>query len=279
MSTFLRFLRRCALPLILALLPLIFFTLAIVAPSLVAPGDPYAVDPAAGMQAPSTAHLLGTDESGRDIYTRIVWGTRDSVTIGLLATAIGLGLGGLLGGIAALGPRWVDWVCSRLIEVGFSFPGILLALLVIALTGPGVTPATIAVGLSTAPGYARVLRGTMRAVAKSPYVEADLILGRSAAHRLFRTILPNTFAPLFALATLGLGQAIVWASALAFLGLGAAPPSPEWGAMLSAGRTYLITGNWWLTVFPGTAIVLVAIAATVIGRRIQRRTRARGGVA
>lgn len=250
---------------------------AAVAPGLLAAGDPLAVDPRTGMRPPGGAHPLGTDESGRDVLTRIVHGAGASLAIGAVATAIGLGLGVALGTLSALGPRRLDWILGRVLEVGFAFPGILLALLVIALWGPGIVTSTIAVGLSTFPGYARVVRGTMLTVRRSGYVEADVVLGRSWWHRVWHTILPNTLAPLFALATLGLGQAIVWASALAFLGLGEPPPSPEWGAMLSAGRTYLLTGSWWLTVFPGTAIVAVAVAATAVGRVLQRRTRAAGG--
>ncbi|MDP9805653.1 peptide/nickel transport system permease protein [Trueperella bonasi] len=262
--------------LFISLLVIAFFVIAAISPALLAPGDPLAIDPLTGMSAPSAEHWLGTDESGRDVYTRIVWGTRDSLLIGASATLIGLGVGLLLGGLAALGGRRLDWIASRVIEVGFSFPGILLALLIMSLVGPGVGPAIVSVGLSTAPGYARVIRGVMRSVLGSMYVEADLVMGRNSWHRFTRTILPNTAASLFALATLGLGQAVVWASALAFLGLGAPPPSPEWGAMLAAGRTHLITGGWWLTVFPGTAIVLVALSATVVGRRLRNRARNRG---
>lgn len=250
--------------------------LAAMAPGVLAPGDPLAVSPGDGLRPPGPAHPLGTDESGRELTTRLMHGARASLSIGAAATAIGLGLGVALGAAAALGPRWLDWLVGRVLEVGFAFPGILLALLVIALWGPGVVTSTIAVGLSTAPGYARVVRGTMLGVRRSAYVEMEVVLDRSFGHRLWHTVLPNTLAPLFALATLGLGQAIVWASALAFLGLGEPPPSPEWGAMLSAGRTYLLTGSWWLTVVPGTAIVVVALAATGFGRAVQRATRAGG---
>lgn len=250
--------------------------LAAVAPGALAPVDPLAVDPRTGMRPPGPGHVFGTDESGRDVLARVVHGARASLSIGAVATAIGLGLGVALGTLAALGPRAADWIVGRVLEVGFAFPGILLALLVIALWGPGVVTSTIAVGLSTFPGYARVVRATMLTVRRSGYVEAEIVLGRSWWHRLRHTIAPNALAPLFALATLGLGQAIVWASALAFLGLGEPPPAPEWGSMLSAGRTYLLTGAWWLTVAPGTVIVVVALAATAIGRVIQRRTRAAG---
>lgn len=250
--------------------------LAALWPALLAPGDPLAIAPAAAQLPPGAGHLLGTDESGRDVYTRLVHGARPSLVIGAVATAIGLGLGLVLGLAAGLGPRPLDWLIGRVLEVGFAFPGILLALLVIALWGPGVATSTVAVGLSTAPGYARVIRSTVLGVRRSAFVEAELVLGRGPWHRLWHSILPNTLAPLLALATLGLGQAIVWASALAYLGLGQPPPSPEWGAMLSAGRVYLPTGSWWLTVMPGTAIVLTAVAATLLGGALQQRTRTAG---
>ncbi|WP_241152940.1 ABC transporter permease [Neoactinobaculum massilliense] len=263
----------------ISLVILAFFLVAALWPNLLAPGDPLATDPLTGMSAPSGAHILGTDESGRDIYTRIIHGTSASLLMGLAATAIGMGLGLILGTAAALGPRWLDEAIARVLEVGFAFPGILLALLVIAVWGPGVLTTTIAVGLSSAPGYARILRSTMLAVRTSPYVEQDIIMGRSWWHRLVHTVVPNTVAPLFSMATLGLGQSIIWASALSFLGLGTPPPSPEWGAMLSAGRDYLLTGAWWLTLCPGLAILIVALAATGLGRSIQARTRTAGGAA
>ncbi|NQX26483.1 ABC transporter permease [Microbacteriaceae bacterium VKM Ac-2854] len=234
----------------------------------VAPYDPLAIDPGAAFQGPTAAHLFGTDESGRDLLSRVIAGAGASLLIGVAATAIGLGLGTILGLIAALGGRVADAVVARILEVFFSFPGLLLALLVIVVTGPGVIPATVAVGLSTAPGYARILRGQLLGIRSAGYVEAARVLGHGPWRILLRHILPNTFAPLTVLATLGIGQAIVWAAALSYLGLGAEPPAPEWGAMLSAGRTY-IGSAWWMTVFPGLVIVLTTIATTVLGRRLR----------
>jgi peptide/nickel transport system permease protein len=241
--------------------------LAAVAPGL-APYDPLAIDPADAFQGPSAAHPFGTDESGRDLLSRVIAGAGASLLIGVAATATGLGLGAALGLTAALGGRVADAIVARILEVFFSFPGLLLALLVIVVTGPGVIPATVAVGLSTAPGYARILRGQLLGIRSAGYVEAARVLGHGPWRILLRHILPNTFAPLTVLATLGVGQAIVWAAALSYLGLGAEPPAPEWGAMLSAGRTY-IGSAWWMTVFPGLVIVLTTIATTVLGRRLR----------
>lgn len=253
---------------VLALVFLALLLLAAIAPGLLAPADPLAVAPRDAFSPPSAAHLLGTDESGRDVLSRLISGAGASLLIGVSATAIGLVLGGLLGVIAAFGGRLVDGVIGRVLEVLFAFPALLLALLVIVVTGPGVVPATIAVGLSTAPGYARILRTQLLGIRDSGYVEAARVLGHPPVRILLRHVLPNTFGPLAVLATLGVGQAIVWASALSYLGLGAEPPAPEWGAMLSAGRTYLASA-WWLTVFPGLAIVLTTLATTVLGGRLR----------
>nr|WP_241979481.1 ABC transporter permease [Cryobacterium suzukii] len=253
---------------VLALLLLV----SAVMPQVLAPGDPLAIDPLSAFQPPNFAHGFGTDESGRDIYTRVVHGTQYSLVIGAAATAIGLGLGIVLGTLAGMLGRVVDFTVNRLLEVLLAFPGLLLALLFIVIFGPGVVTATIAVGLSTAPGYARIIRAQLITVRSQAFVEAATVLGRTRWQILLRHILPNTLAPLFVLATLGIGQAIVWAATLSYLGLGAEPPTAEWGAMLSAGRTY-ITSAWWMSFFPGLSIVLTAVTATVLGRSIDRRMR------
>ncbi|HEY1104789.1 MAG TPA: ABC transporter permease, partial [Agromyces sp.] len=218
-----------------------FLLVATCFPWLLETYDPNAIAPADAFQPPSGAHWFGTDESGRDIYSRVVAGTATSLAIGVTATAIGLALGLVLGVAASFGGRAVDFGVGRLVEVLFAFPGLLLALLVIVVAGPGPVTATIAVGLSTAPGYARIIRGQLIAIRSAPFVEAATVLGRSRARILGANILPNALLPLVVLATLGIGQAIVWAAALSYLGLGAEPPAAEWGAMLSAGRTYLST--------------------------------------
>ncbi|HEY0260809.1 MAG TPA: ABC transporter permease [Lacisediminihabitans sp.] len=257
---------------IAAILVLVFLVLAAVAPGLLAPGDPLAIHPRQSFLAPSLGHLFGTDESGRDIYTRIVHGAGASLLIGLSATAIGVGLAIVFGLLAGLGPRWLDFGTTRFLEVLFAFPGLLFALLFIVVYGPGVVTSTIAVGLATAPGYARIIRSQVLVVRGSPYLEAATVLGRGPVARVARHLLPNVAGSLFVLVTLGIGQSIVWASSLSYLGLGAVPPAAEWGAMLSAGRTY-ITSFWWMTFFPGLFIVLSAVTTTVLGRALQQRVR------
>lgn len=257
------------------MLILAFLVVAAVLPRLLAPFDPLAILPLEAFQSPSPSHWFGTDESGRDIFSRVVHGTASSLLIGVSATAIGLGLGLVLGTAAGMLGPVVDFGVNRVLEVLFAFPGLLLALFFIVIFGPGAVTATIAVGISTAPGYARIIRGQLIGVRRSAFVEAATVLGRSRWQVLRRHILPNTLAPLFVLGTLGIGQAIVWAASLSYLGLGAVPPDPEWGAMLAAGRTYVTTA-WWLTFFPGLFIVLTAVSTTVLGRRLQQRVREQG---
>lgn len=257
---------------LLALAFVLFLVVATFAPWLVQTQPPNAISAAEAFQPPSTVHWFGTDESGRDVYSRVVAGTSTSLLIGVTATLIGLALGLVFGVLASFGGRAVDFGVSRLVEVLFAFPGLLLALLVIVIYGPGPVTATIAVGLSTAPGYARIIRGQLIAIRSAPFIESARVLGHSTGRILGRHVLPNALVPLFVLATLGIGQAIVWAAALSYLGLGAQPPAAEWGAMLAAGRTYLATA-WWMTVFPGLMIVGTTVATTVVGRALTRRHR------
>ena len=248
----------------------VLLAVAVVAPQLLTVHSPTATDYAAALQPPSWAHPFGTDESGRDLYTRVVYGARDSLTIGLGAAAVGVGLALVLGTLAALGVRPVAVVIDRFVEILFAFPALLLALLLIAIAGPSAATQVLAVGIGTAPGYARMIRGQILGARNSGYVEAATALGHSRWRIVRAHILPNALRPLVAVFALSIGQSIVWASSLSFLGLGVAPPASEWGALLDAGRAYLTTA-WWLVVIPGLVIVAVALAATTIGRHIQAR--------
>lgn len=249
---------------------LVFLLLAAVAPQLFLAQDPYAIDPSVAFTAPGAEHLFGTDQNGRDVFSRVVAGAGQSLLIGFTATAIGLTLGGLLGITAGVMGRFVDTAISRAVEVLFAFPGLLLALIVIAISGTGIITSAVAVGIGTAPGYARMLRTQTLQVTAAPYVETAHALGRSPAYTLWHTVIPNVVRPLLVLATLGVGQAVVWASSLSFLGLGAQPPAAEWGAMLADGRSYIQIA-WWIAVFPGIFITLAALTTTVVGRYAQRR--------
>lgn len=254
---------------VIALIVVLLILIAAVSPGLLAPGDPLAIAPVDALIPPSWGHPFGTDESGRDIYTRVVHGTAPSVGIGLAATGIGIGAGLVLGFASGLGPRAVDAVLGRVIEVLFALPTLVMALLLVAVMGPGTAPAILAIGAATAPGYARILRSRVRGVASSGFVEYARLEGTGRWRVFVRHVAPNTLWPLVGVAALGVGQAIVWVSALGFLGFGTLPPSAEWGAMLNAGRVY-ISAAWWMTIFPGLAIVVTATALTVLGRRIGR---------
>jgi peptide/nickel transport system permease protein len=257
----------------IVLLAFLFAALLLVAaivPSLLTKGDPLQVNLAHSLQSPSLEFPFGTDQSGRSVYTRVIYGARESILIGLGATAVGLGIAALLGVAAGLGGKWVDGGINRLLEVLFSFPILLFALFLVAIFGSGVSTQILAVGIASAPGYARMIRAQVLQVKGADYVIASRALGHKPSRTLFKNILPNAFRPLVVLATLGVGQSIVWASALSFLGLGVAPPAPEWGAMLDAGKDYIQTA-WWLELFPGAAIVATTLAASCIGRYLQRR--------
>ncbi|MCB8877507.1 ABC transporter permease [Acidisoma silvae] len=252
-------------------LVVLFFAIAAIDPSLLSTHSAFETDLLNTLSPPSVGHLLGTDDIGRDLYSRIVWGTRQSLLIGLGAMAVALFGALVLGFTAALGPKWIAGPLHRLLEILLPFPILLLALLFVALLGPSATSLLISVGIGTTAGYARLIRAQALKVRKSGYVEAALALGHSERTIFRQHIAPNAFRPLVALVTLGIGQSVVWASGLSFLGLGVAPPSPEWGALLEAGKAS-ITVAWWLEIFPGIAIVLVALSFTQIGRYVQDRS-------
>jgi peptide/nickel transport system permease protein len=262
----------------LALGVIAFFLVAAIDPALLQTHSPYKLDLRATLQPPSWQHLLGTDQAGRDLYSRVVEGARQSLAIGLGATTLSMAIALALGVTAGLSNRVIDNAISRFLDVLFAFPTLFLALLFVSVFGTTVGTQIVAVGIGTAPGYARMIRGQVLAVRGSGYVEAAKALGHPYSRVIRRHILPNALSPLVARLTLGVGQAIVWASGLAFLGLGVAPPAPEWGALLDAGRNY-ITRAWWLEVMPGLAIVLFALSMTVVGRHLQQRLEGKAGLA
>lgn len=254
--------------LILAVGTIVLFLVAAIAPELLATHHPTANDFTSALQAPGWQHLFGTDEAGRDLFSRVVHGTRESLLIGLGAAAVSILIALVLGSLAALSGRFVSSSVGGVIEILFAFPTLLLALLFVAILGPSALTQVLAVGIGTAPGYARIVRGQVLSAKNSGYVEAATALGHSRGRILTRHILPNAIRPLVAIFALSVGQSIVWASSLAFLGLGVAPPSSEWGALLDAGRAY-ITHASWLIVIPGLVIVALALAATTLGKHLR----------
>ncbi len=261
---------RVPVSVVLSVLVVTFFIVAAITPAILSPHSPFDTDLFNTLTPPAPQHLLGTDDIGRDLYSRIIWGTRQSLLIGLGVMAIALSGAMILGFAAALAPKWIGEPVNRLIEILLAFPTLLLALLFVALLGPSATSLLISVGIGTTPGYARLIRAQALKVKNSSYVEAARALGHPWKSVFLQHIVPNALRPFAALAALGVGQSVVWASGLSFLGLGVAPPSPEWGALLEAGKGN-ITVAWWLEIFPGVAIVLVALSFTQIGRYIQDR--------
>lgn len=246
------------------------FALAALAPKVLQTHDPLAIDLRSSLQSPSFDHWFGTDQLGRDLYSRVVEGAGQSLAIGLGATALSMSIAIVFGVAAALSGGVCDSILSRIVDVLFAIPTLLLALVVVSVFGPSVLTEVIAVGIGTAPGYARMIRGQMLAIKGTGYVEAAKVLGHPFPRIVRRHILPNAMNPLTAMMTIGVGQAIIWASGLAFLGLGVAPPAAEWGALLNAGRNYVIYA-WWLEIIPGLAVTAFALSLTIIGRHLQDR--------
>ena len=265
-----RFLRSVPIGIWIAATIVFVFVVAAIVPELLETHDPYSINLVGRLAAPSSAHLFGTDQLGRDLYSRVIAGTRQSLLIGVGSTVLALILALILGMLAGLGGRVADTFVSRIIDVAFAFPVLFLALMVVTVYGANVASTLVAVALGTTAGYARMIRGQLIAVRDAGYVEAARVTGHPFPRIVWRHIMPNALRPLLALFTLGIGNSIIWASGLSFLGLGVPPPAPEWGALLDAGRDYT-TIAWWLEVMPGLAIVLLAVSVTVLGRHVQAR--------
>ena len=244
--------------------------LAAIVPGLFTPADPLQTEIANALLPPSFAHPFGTDQSGRDVFARVVYGTQHSLVIGFTATLIALVAGLVIGTLSGIAPRGVDTVISRVIDVLMAFPEFLLALLIIAILGPGESSLIVAIAIASTPVYARVSRVQTLVVRRSGYVRAAKILGVPPLLTVVRHVVPNTLGPLLVMATIGFGTAIASAAGLSFLGLGPTPPTPEWGLILSEGRNFLGTA-WWIAVFPGLAVTATVISATVVGRRLLAR--------
>jgi peptide/nickel transport system permease protein len=243
---------------------IVVFTLCAIAAPLLSPYDPIA-QAIAERQTPPLApgHLLGTDELGRDVLSRIIHGARISMVIGLVSVGISLSLGLLIGTLSGYYGGWFDRIVMRLIDIMLAFPYILLTIVIVAILGSSLANAMIAIGISQVPVYARVVRASVLAEKENDYVAAERSLGAGDLALMAGTILPNCLAPIFVQATLGIGDAILSSAALSFLGLGAKPPTPEWGLMIASAKEF-VTSAWWIVTFPGIAILLTVLGFNLL---------------
>ena len=216
------------------------------------------------LQGPSMEHWCGTDEFGRDIFARLVHGSRVSLVVGLISVSISLLMGGALGAIAGYYGGRVDNVIMRIMDIFLAVPSILLAMTIVAALGTSLINVMLAIGVSGIPGYARIVRASVMSIKDQEFVEASRAIGAKSPTTIFREILPNCLAPIIVQATLSVAGAILSTASLSFIGLGVQPPSPEWGAMLSGGRNYL-RDALHLTLFPGLAIVITILALNLLG--------------
>lgn len=259
---------RLPVGLLLSLLFLTVLMLAACFPGWLAPDDPLLADPVNAMQAPSWQHWLGTDQLGRDLLSRVIYGSRYSLLISVAAMMLAVLGGCLLGLLAGLARGVLDEAIGRTLDVISAFPDLLLALMLIAFTGPGTTNLIIALGVASVPRFARVVRAQTFLVARSGHVEQARTFGLPWRVLVWRHVLPHAIAQVPALATLGLGTAIIGTAGLSFLGMGPQPPTAEWGLMLAEGRNYL-RNAWWTGVWPGVAITLTVVAVNTLGRHWQ----------
>lgn len=242
---------------------LIILLTALFAP-IIATHSPTEVDLVSKLEAPSAAHYFGTDEVGRDIFSRIVYGTRISLRIGLMVVLISFPIGTILGAIAGYIGGRVDQIIMRITDVFLSFPGIILAMSIAAALGPSIENVMLALAATWWPWYTRIVRSSVLSLKHSEFIEASRALGANPFRILFKEIIPNSIAPATIQASLDLGFVILSAAGLSFIGLGAQPPSPEWGAMLSNSRE-ILRDAWWAATFPGVAILLTVLGFNLLG--------------
>ncbi|GGE29032.1 diguanylate cyclase [Pullulanibacillus camelliae] len=249
---------------LIGLILIVLLILVALFASFLAPHDPTQGDLFSRYKSPSGAHWLGTDELGRDILSRLIYGSRISIQVGLIAVGIALVIGTFLGAISGFFGKWLDMLVMRVIDILMAFPSILLAIAIVAVMGKGLTNTMIAVGIVGIPQFARIVRSSVLSVKESEYIEAARAGGARQFRVLFRHVLPNCMAPIIVQTTLSIGTAILDAAGLSFLGLGVQPPKPEWGAMLDAGRAALQTAPW-VVIFPGLAILITVLGFNLLG--------------
>lgn len=249
---------------IFGIIIIILFTLIALLAPVISPYDPMEQNFIKSFRPPSSEHYLGTDEFGRDVFSRIIYGSRISLQIGFVAVFISLIVGVTVGLIAGYYGGWIDMAVMRVMDLMLSFPYILLALVIMSILGPGIYNAMVAIGIVYVPQYARIVRSSVLSVKKKEYVLAARSLGANDSRIILKHIFLNSMAPIIIQTTLSIGRAIINAAGLSFLGLGAQPPTPEWGAMLSNGQDFLRNAPWIAT-FPGIAIALLVLGFNLVG--------------
>ena len=243
---------------------LLIIVFAAVFADAISPYPPNQQNLRARLQPPSAEHLLGTDHFGRDVFSRIIYGGRVSLQVGFIAVGIALAVGGLMGLVAAFYGRWVDSAVSFVVDVLLALPGFLLALAIVAALGPSLVNVMIAVGIAYIPQFARITRSAVLTVIEMDYVTAATAAGSRDMRIMFKHVVPNSLSPVIVQVTLALAGAILSAAGLSFLGLGAQPPTAEWGSMLNSARPYIRDAQWAVT-YPGIAIVVTVLALNMVG--------------
>jgi peptide/nickel transport system permease protein len=246
---------------------LVLFFVAVLAP-LISPYNPDIIDTGNILAAPSPAHLLGTDELGRDVFSRMIFSSRISLSIGFVAVGIATVIGVIIGAIAGYKGGWVDSVLMRFVDIMLCFPTIFLILALIAVLGPSIWIIMVIIGVTSWMGVARLVRAEFLTLKERDFVMASRAVGASDLRIIFRHVLPNAIAPVMVSAVLGIGGAILIESSLSFLGLGVQPPTPSWGNMLTSGKDNIEIA-WWLSLFPGLAILVTILGYNLLGEGLQ----------
>ncbi|GAA0926989.1 ABC transporter permease [Virgisporangium aurantiacum] len=256
--------------LVLSIVVVVLVVLAAFWPELFSSRDPLTGVPSERFQAPGAAHWFGTDELGRDVYTRVVHGAALSLKATLIAVAVAFVVGGGVGLVAGFVGGWVEDVLMRVVDVLLSIPALFLSLALVTALGYGTVKVAVAVGVASVASFARVMRAEVLRVRQATYVEAAHSLGTRWYAILFRHVLPNAIGPILVLVTLDFGTSILAVSSLSFLGYGAAPPAPEWGTLIASGRNYMANA-WWLTTLPGLTVAATVLAVNRIARALDER--------
>lgn len=249
---------------IFGLVMYILLLLSAVFAPILATHDPNEIDYDYVRTPPNEAHIFGTDNLGRDVFSRVLWGGRDSLRVGMIAVIISITGGSVLGIFSGYVGGTIDNIIQRLVEVLMAFPTILLLLSIVAALGPDLSTILIAIGISGIPGYSRLMRGSVLQAKNMDYILSARAVGAKHTTIMYRHILPNVLAPILVYGTLGLGGGILMTAGLSYLGLGAQPPSPEWGAMLNYGRTFL-RSTPWMSIYPGMAVFIGVLSINLIG--------------